>query len=62
MYELIGGAGGLGWVVLKAMLLFAVAVIGLRLGERWSAARASETLSTGTSLTPTGTGQRSPTR
>jgi uncharacterized membrane protein YcaP (DUF421 family) len=34
MFELIGGAGGLGWVVVKAVLLFAVAVIGLRLGER----------------------------
>jgi uncharacterized membrane protein YcaP (DUF421 family) len=34
MSELIGGAGGLGWVAVKAVLLFAVAVIGLRLGER----------------------------
>ena len=34
MAELVGGAGGLGWVVVKAALLFAVAVIGLRLGER----------------------------
>jgi uncharacterized membrane protein YcaP (DUF421 family) len=32
--ELVGGAGGLGWVVVKAVLMFAVAVIGLRLGER----------------------------
>jgi uncharacterized membrane protein YcaP (DUF421 family) len=32
--ELIGGAGGLGWVAVKAVLLFTVAVIGLRLGER----------------------------
>jgi uncharacterized membrane protein YcaP (DUF421 family) len=32
--ELIGGASGLGWVAVKAALLFAVAVIGLRLGER----------------------------
>jgi len=32
--EIAGGAGGLGWVALKAALLFAVAVIGLRLGER----------------------------
>jgi hypothetical protein len=32
--EQAGGAGGLGWVALKAVLLFAVAVIGLRLGER----------------------------
>ena len=34
MSELIGGAGGLGWVVAKAVLMFAVAVVGLRLGER----------------------------
>jgi uncharacterized membrane protein YcaP (DUF421 family) len=34
MSELFGGAGGLGWVAVKATLLFAVAVIGLRLGER----------------------------
>src|ERR1700678_3444549 len=34
MSELIGGAGGVGWVAAKAVLLFAVAVIGLRLGER----------------------------
>ncbi len=34
MRELFGGAGGLGWVVVKAVLLFAVAVVGLRLGER----------------------------
>jgi uncharacterized membrane protein YcaP (DUF421 family) len=32
--ELAGGAGGLGWVAAKAVLIFAVAVIGLRLGER----------------------------
>jgi uncharacterized membrane protein YcaP (DUF421 family) len=32
--ELIGGTSGLGWVAVKAVLLFAVAVIGLRLGER----------------------------
>jgi uncharacterized membrane protein YcaP (DUF421 family) len=32
--ELIGGASGLGWVAVKAVLLFAVAVVGLRLGER----------------------------
>jgi uncharacterized membrane protein YcaP (DUF421 family) len=32
--ELTGGAGGLGWVAVKAVLLFAVAVAGLRLGER----------------------------
>jgi len=32
--ELFGGASGLGWVAIKAVLLFAVAVIGLRFGER----------------------------
>jgi uncharacterized membrane protein YcaP (DUF421 family) len=32
--ELVGGTSGLGWVVVKAVLIFAVAVIGLRLGER----------------------------
>ena len=32
--ELVGGTGGLGWVAVKAVLIFAVAVIGLRLGER----------------------------
>jgi uncharacterized membrane protein YcaP (DUF421 family) len=34
LQELVGGTGGLGWVVVKAVLMFAVAVIGLRLGER----------------------------
>ena len=34
MSRLIGGAGDLGWVVAKAGLMFAVAVAGLRLGER----------------------------
>jgi uncharacterized membrane protein YcaP (DUF421 family) len=34
VHELIGGASGLGWVAVKAVLLFAVAIIGLRLGER----------------------------
>lgn len=34
MLELVGGTGGLGWVAVKAVLMFAVAVIGLRLGER----------------------------
>ena len=32
--ELVGGAGGLGWVAVKAVLIFAVTVIGLRLGEQ----------------------------
>jgi uncharacterized membrane protein YcaP (DUF421 family) len=39
--ELIGGAGGLGWIAVKAVLLFAVAVIGLRLGERRTLAQLS---------------------
>jgi uncharacterized membrane protein YcaP (DUF421 family) len=39
--ELIGDASGLGWVALKAVLLFAVAVIGLRLGERRTIAQLS---------------------
>ena len=41
MRELIGGAGGLGWVAVKAVLLFAVAVIGLRLAERRTLAQLS---------------------
>jgi hypothetical protein len=39
--ELIGGASGLGWVAVKAVLLFTVAVIGLRLGERRTLAQLS---------------------
>jgi uncharacterized membrane protein YcaP (DUF421 family) len=39
--ELIGGVGGLGWVAVKAVLLFAAAVIGLRLGERRTLAQLS---------------------
>src|SRR5215472_3063498 len=39
--ELIGGASALGWVALKAVLLFTVAVIGLRLGERRTIAQLS---------------------
>jgi uncharacterized membrane protein YcaP (DUF421 family) len=39
--ELIGGASGLGWVAVKAALLFSVAVIGLRLGERRTIAQLS---------------------
>jgi uncharacterized membrane protein YcaP (DUF421 family) len=39
--ELFGGAGGLGWVVVKAVLLFLVAVIGLRVGERRTLAQFS---------------------
>ena len=34
LLELVGGTGSLGWVMVKAVLIFAVAVIGLRLGER----------------------------
>ena len=34
LLELVGGTGGLGWVAVKAVLIFAVAVVGLRLGER----------------------------
>ena len=41
MPELIGGASGLGWMAVKAVLLFAVAVIGLRLGERRTIAQLS---------------------
>jgi uncharacterized membrane protein YcaP (DUF421 family) len=39
--ELIGGASGLGWVAVKAVLLFAVAVIGLRVAERRTIAQLS---------------------
>jgi len=39
--ELVGGAGGLGWVVVKAVLMFAVTVVGLRLGERRTLAQLS---------------------
>jgi uncharacterized membrane protein YcaP (DUF421 family) len=39
--ELIGGGTGLGWVAVKALLLFAVAVIGLRLAERRTIAQLS---------------------
>ena len=41
MPELIGGASGLGWVAVKTVLLFTVAVIGLRLGERRTLAQLS---------------------
>jgi uncharacterized membrane protein YcaP (DUF421 family) len=41
LLELVGGAGDLGWVVVKAVLMFAVAVIGLRLGERRTLAQLS---------------------
>ena len=34
MSELVGGASSLGWVAVKALLMFTVAVVGLRLGER----------------------------
>jgi hypothetical protein len=39
--ELIGGSSGLGWAAVKAVLLFGVAVIGLRLGERRTLAQLS---------------------
>jgi len=39
LLELVGGAGGLGWVVVKAVLIFAVVVMGLRLGERRTVAQ-----------------------
>ena len=39
--ELIGGVGGLGWVAVKAVLLFALAVIGLRVAERRTLAQLS---------------------
>jgi uncharacterized membrane protein YcaP (DUF421 family) len=39
--ELIGGASGLGWVAIKAVLLFTLAVIGLRVGERRTIAQLS---------------------
>jgi hypothetical protein len=34
LLELVGGTGSLGWVIVKVVLIFAVAVIGRRLGER----------------------------
>lgn len=34
MNELTGAAGSLGWVALKALLMFSVTVLGLRLAER----------------------------
>jgi uncharacterized membrane protein YcaP (DUF421 family) len=39
LLELVGGTNGLGWVVAKAVLIFAAAVIGLRLGERRTVAQ-----------------------
>jgi len=39
LLELAGGTGGLGWVLVKAVLMFAVAVMGLRLGERRTVAQ-----------------------
>jgi uncharacterized membrane protein YcaP (DUF421 family) len=41
MFELIGGAGELGWVALKTLLLYLTAVIGFRLGERRALAEMS---------------------
>jgi uncharacterized membrane protein YcaP (DUF421 family) len=34
LLELAGGAGGLDWVAVKAVLMFTVTIVGLRLGER----------------------------
>ena len=34
LLELVGGTDGLGWVAVKAVLMFAVTIVGLRLGER----------------------------
>jgi uncharacterized membrane protein YcaP (DUF421 family) len=34
MEHLMGGSGEIGWVAVKALLLYLTAVIGFRLGER----------------------------
>lgn len=34
MHEIVGHAGGVGWVALKALLLFLTGVVGFRLAER----------------------------
>ena len=41
MNPLIGGAGDLGWVALKALLLYVTAVFGFRVGERRTLAEMS---------------------
>jgi len=41
MHELIGGAGDLGWAALKALLMFAITVVGLRIAERRTLAQLS---------------------
>ena len=41
MSELVGQAGDLGWVVVKTVLLFAVALAGFRLGDRRTIAQLS---------------------
>lgn len=41
MSELVGHAGSLGWVALKAALLFALALAGFRIGERRTVAQLS---------------------
>ncbi len=41
MGQIIGGAASLGWVALKAFLLFLTAVIGFRIGERRTLAEMS---------------------
>ncbi|MDP9356486.1 MAG: DUF421 domain-containing protein, partial [Chloroflexota bacterium] len=41
MSYLIGGGAALGWVAVKALLLYLTAVIGFRLGERRTLAEMS---------------------
>jgi uncharacterized membrane protein YcaP (DUF421 family) len=41
MEHLIGGSGEIGWVAVKALLLYLTAVIGFRLGERRTLAQMS---------------------
>jgi uncharacterized membrane protein YcaP (DUF421 family) len=41
MNELFGGAAGLGWVAIKALLLYLTAVFGFRVGERRTLAEMS---------------------
>ena len=41
MHELIGGANQVGWVAVKALLLYLTAVFGFRLGERRTLAEMS---------------------
>lgn len=41
VFELTGGAASLGWVALKALLMFLVTILGLRLSERRTLAQLS---------------------